>query len=264
MKKILVAAFTVAAIAAASLALTPSSSTAAQSKQIPRMADGHPDFTGSWWPGRDLVPAETSAAYKPGDRIGIGARSFGSLYKPEPMAKAKTLGDKDDPSLFCIPTIGPTALQGNGFVGEIIQTPKTMVQLIETYHGFRIIPLDGRPHRNDVLPSNRGDAVAHWEGDTLVVDVTNFSDRNWIHHHADVSFHSEKLHMVETYRLIDADTLEITVTADDPEVLTGTWKGPTTRLTRAPFEHIMETSCENIQTAALVEAAAKENYGRKK
>jgi hypothetical protein len=228
------------------------------------MADGHPDFTGSWWPGRDLVPAETSAAYKPGDRIGIGARSFGSLYKPEPMAKAKTLGDKDDPSLFCIPTIGPTALQGNGFVGEIIQTPKTMVQLIETYHGFRIIPLDGRPHRNDVLPSNRGDAVAHWEGDTLVVDVTNFSDRNWIHHHADVSFHSEKLHMVETYRLIDADTLEITVTADDPEVLTGTWKGPTTRLTRAPFEHIMETSCENIQTAALVEAAAKENYGRKK
>src|SRR5262249_45432350 len=155
--------------------------------------------------------------------------------------------------LFCIPTIGPIALQGNGFVGEIVQTPKTMVQLIETFHGFRIIPLDGRPHRDDVLPSNRGDAVAHWEGDTLVVDVTNFSDRNWIHHHADISFHSENLHMVETYRLIDADTLEITVAADDPDVLTGTWKGPTTRLKRAPFEHIMETSCENIETAALVE-----------
>jgi hypothetical protein len=233
-------------------------------KPIPRAADGKPDFTGSWWPGRDLVPAQTSAVYKPGDRIGIGPRSFGSLYKPEVMAKAKTMGDKDDPSLFCIPTIGPTALMGNGFVGEIVQTPRTMVQLIETYHGFRIIPLDGRPHRDDVLPSNRGDAVGHWEGDTLVVEVKNFSETNWIHHHGDISFHSDKLRMIETYRLVDADTLEITVKAEDPDVLTGPWTGPTTRLSRAPFEHIMETSCENIQTAALVEAAAKDNYGRNK
>jgi hypothetical protein len=49
-------------------------------------------------------------------------------------------------------------------------------------------------------PSNRGDAVGRWDGDTLVVDVTNFSDRNWLHHHGDVSFHSDALHMVETYR----------------------------------------------------------------
>src|SRR6266536_4839483 len=88
------------------------------------------------------------------------------------------------------------SLSGNGLVGEIVQTPRTIVQLIETYHGFRIIPTDGRPHRDDVVPSNHGDAVGHWEGDTLVVDVTNFSDRNWLHHHGDVSFHSDALHMV--------------------------------------------------------------------
>jgi hypothetical protein len=67
-----------------------------------------------------------------------------------------------------------------------------------------------------VVPSNRGDAVGRWEGDTLVVDVTNFSERNWFHHHGDVSFHDDALHMIERYRLLDGDTLEINVTAEDP------------------------------------------------
>jgi hypothetical protein len=279
MKKATLASLLLAAasIAAASLALmsgTPvaaqsasagASSTAATARPIPRMADGHPDMSGVWWPGHDLVPAQATAVYREGERQGIGAQSFGSLYKPEVMAKAKTLSDKDDPALWCIPSIiGPTPLVGNGLVGEIVQTPKTVVQLIETYHGFRIIPTDGRPHRDDVVPSNHGDAVGRWEGDTLIVDVTNFSDRNWLHHHGDVSFHSDVLHMVETYRLTDADTLEINVTADDPQMLTGTWKAPTVKLVRAPFEHIMETSCENTETANLIEAASKDNYGRKK
>ena len=280
MKKMYVASVLTAAVVIASTSLAWISSTpvAAQSataansvpasspsKAIPRTADGHPDMTGVWWPGHDLIPAQATAVYRAGERQGVGARSFGSLYKPEAMAKAKTLSDKDDPALWCIPSIiGPTPLVGNGLVGEIVQTPRTIVQLIETYHGFRIIPTDGRPHRDDVVPSNHGDAVGHWEGDTLVVDVTNFSDRNWLHHHGDVSFHSDALHMVETYRLTDADTLEINVTADDPTVLTATWNAPTTKLVRAPFEHIMETSCENTETANLIETAAKDNYGRKK
>jgi hypothetical protein len=279
MRKAYVASVLTAAvvIASASLALLRSTPVSAQSatasgapkaaapRPIPRTADGHPDMTGVWWPGHDLIPAQATAVYRNGERQGIGAQSFGSLYKPEALAKARALSDKDDPALWCIPSIiGPTPLVGNGLVGEIVQTPKTIVQLIETYHGFRIIPTDGRPHRDDVVPSNHGDAVGRWDGDTLIVDVTNFSDRNWLHHHGDVSFHSDALHMVETYRLTDADTLEINVTADDPAVLTGTWKAQTTKLVRAPFEHIMETSCENTETASLIEAAAKDNYGRKK
>jgi len=243
---------------------TAATSAPASAKPIPRMPDGRPDFTGVWWPGRDINPATSSAVYRDGDRGGIRPSSFGSLYKPEFMERAKTLSDKDDPALWCIPSIfGPTPLVGNGLVGEIVQTPKAMIHLVETYHGFRIIPTDGRPHRDDVVPSNRGDAVGRWEGDTLVVDVTNFSDRNWFHHHGDVSFHSDALHMVERYRLLDANTLEINVTAADPKVLTGPWTAPTVTLVRAPFEHIMETSCENTETAPLIEAAAKDNYGRK-
>jgi hypothetical protein len=274
MKRSLASALTAALVTAFVVVLSDGVSPSAQSgdgagaasgaKPIPRMPDGRPDFTGVWWPGSDLIPANATAVYREGQRGGVGARSFGSLYKPEVMAKAQTLGDKDDPALLCIPSIfGPTPLVGNGLVGEIVHTPKAMIQLIETYHGFRIIPTDGRPHRDDVVPSNRGDAVGRWEGDTLVVDVTNFSDRNWFHHHGDVSFHSDALHMVERYRLLDADTLEINVMAEDPKVLTGPWTAPTVKLVRAPFEHVMETSCENTETARLMEAAAKDNYGRK-
>src|SRR5882672_2458954 len=279
MKKTYVASVLTAAvvIASASLAVMRSTPVAAQSataatpapasaasKPIPRTADGHPDMTGVWWPGHDLIPAQATAVYREGERQGIGAQSFGSLYKPEVMAKAKMLSDKDDPALWCIPSIiGPTPLVGNGLVGEIVQTPKTLIMLVETYHGFRIIPTDGRPHRDDVVPSYRGDAVGRWEGDTLVVDVTNFSEKNWLNHHGDVSFHSDALHMVETYRRLDKDRLEITTTAEDPKVLAGKWTAPKTTLTLAPFEHVMETACENDAIPALMDAASKTNYGRK-
>src|SRR5213595_1042206 len=152
MKKAHVASMLAAVvIASTSLTLMNSATIAAQtsapatasasSKPIPRTADGHPDMTGVWWPGHDLIPAQATAVYRDGERQGIGAQSFGSLYRPEAKAKARTLSDKDDPALWCIPSIiGPTPLVGNGLVGEIVMTPKTMYQLIETYHGFRIIP----------------------------------------------------------------------------------------------------------------------------
>jgi hypothetical protein len=91
------------------------------------------------------------------------------LYQPWALEKAKTLGDKDDPSLRCVPTAFGTlnsSLLDVGFVGQIVQTPKFVVFLTETYHGFRIIPVDGRPHRDDVAPSYKGDEIGHWEGDT--------------------------------------------------------------------------------------------------
>ena len=274
MASLIIPAVSIAIVSFVSLTSTPVSAqegqsggaaAAKKSEPAPRMADGHPDFSGVWWPGHDIVPATSSAVYA-APRTGGPPRppTFQSLYQPWAAAKAKTLSDKDDPALWCIPSIiGPTPLVGNGLVGEIVQTPKAMIQLVETYHGFRIIPTDGRPHRDDVVPSYKGDAVGRWEGDTLIVDVTGFSDKNWLNHHGDVSFHSDALHMVETYRRPDKDHLEITTTAEDPKVLTGKWTAPKTTLTLAPFEHVMETACENDAIPALMDAAAKQNYGRK-
>jgi hypothetical protein len=134
--------------------------------------------------------------------------------------------------------------------------------LTETYNGFQIIPTDGRPHRDAVPPSNRGDAIGRWDGDTLVVDKTNFNDTSWISAEGRVSFHSDALHMVERYRRVDANTLEIEATLEDPKVLTGPWSVPKQTLLLAPFDQIMELACSN-ETQALMDGAAKQKSDKK-
>jgi hypothetical protein len=234
----------------------------------PRTPDGRPDLSGVWWLGRDIPVATLRVG---GGGGGFNARApqpgqtFASLYQPWAQDKAKSLGDKDDPSLGCIPVAFGTSnnsVTGLGFVGQIVQNAKFVTILTETYHSFKLIPTDGRPHRDDVAPSYRGDSVGRWEGDTLVVDTTNFTDTNWLHAEGRVSFHSDALHIVERFRRTDANTLEIEATVEDPKVLTKPWTVKQT-LQLAPFDQIMEVMCTNVQTKELMDAAAKDNYGRK-
>jgi hypothetical protein len=245
------------------------------------MADGHPDLSGVWWRGADVggrpatpaggaargaAPAVGGGGARGGGRGAAQPATFPSLYQPSAAAKAKTLADKDDPSLSCTPTAFGTlnvSLFDVGAVGQIVQTPKFVVLLTETYNGFQIVPFDGRPHRDNVPPSNRGDAVGRWDGDTLVVDKTNFTDDNWISAEGRVSFHSDALHIVERYRRMDANTLEIEATLEDPKVLTKPWVVPKQTLVLAPFDQIMELACSGAESVALVNAAAKQSSGSK-
>jgi hypothetical protein len=244
------------AIALAQRGSAQTAAPAPAASPAPRMPDGRPDLSGVWWRGSDV-------GGRGGQPLG-GPRgqTFAGLYQPSAVEKAKTLGDKDDPTLRCIPTAFGTlnvSLFDVGAVGQIVQTPKFVVMLTETYHGFQIIPTDGRPHRDDVPPSYRGDAVGRWEGDTLVVDKTNFSDTNWISAEGRVSFHSDALHIVERYRRLDANTLEIEATIEDPKVLSAPWIVPKQTLQLAPFDQIMELACSGIETQSLMDAAAKQN-----
>lgn len=246
-------------------------STAASAKPAPRTADGHPDLSGVWWGGADVGGRPAAGAAPAGRGGGRGPAApkpvtFPSLYQPSAQAKAKTLADKDDPSLGCVPTAFGTlnvSMFDVGAVAQIIQTPKFVVMLTETYHGFQIIPTDGRPHRDTVPPSYRGDAVGRWDGDTLVVDKTNFTDSNWISAEGRVSFHSDALHIVERYTRVDANTLTIEATLDDPKVLTAPWVVPKQTLVLAPFDQIMELACSGAESEALVDAAAKQGSDKK-
>ena len=235
----------------------------------PRTADGRPDLSGVWWPGGDIAVTNLGVGVSrppsgPPREDPDSPALYASLYQPWVAPRAATLSEKDDPVLRCIPpVIGPhVSLVNSGYVGQIIQTPTFLVLLSETFHSFKIIPTDGRPHREDVVASYRGDSVGHWEGDTLVVDTINFNGRNWVFDHGNVSFYSDALHVVERYRRLDSNTLEIRTTVEDPKMLTGPWTVATHTLEIAPFDQIMEVPCTNVQTAALAEAAAKENYGR--
>jgi hypothetical protein len=254
-------------------AQAPSGETATQTApaKAPRMADGHPDLSGVWWRGADIGGRPAGApAGRGGPPAGGGGPaqpppSFSSLYQPWAVAHAKMLADKNDPTVHCLPTAFGTlsvSLFDVGGVGQIIQTPKFVVMLTETFHGFQIIPFDGRPHRDDVPPSYRGDAVGRWEGDTFVVDKTNFTDDTWISAEGRVSFHSDALHIVERYRRVDAKTLDIEATLEDPKVLTKPWVVPKQTLQLAPFDQIIQLACSDDDIESFKEATPKQNLGK--
>jgi hypothetical protein len=223
------------------------------------MADGKPDLSGVWWTGGDVGGRGYNFGRGRGVR-GEAPATFQSLYNAETAAAAKKLSDKDDPTLKCMPTAFGTLnvhMFDVGAVGQIVATPKFVVMLTETFHGYRIIPTDGRPHREDVPPSYRGDSVGRWEGDVFVVETKNFTDDTWMSAEGRVSPHSDALRIVERYRRVDKNTLEIEATVTDPNVLTGPWTVPKQTLVLAPFDQIMPLICSGLETLPLMEAASQ-------
>jgi len=252
------AATTVAAQQRGATARPASRGTTPTAGSVPRLADGHPDLSGVWWGGSD-IGGRRGGGPRGGGR-GTPAPTFASLYQPWAAEKAKTLSDKDDPTLRCVPTAFGTLnvrLWDVGAVGQIIATPKLVVMLTETYHGYQIIPTDGRPFRDEVPPAYRGDSVGHWEGETLVVETKNFTDNTWISAEGRVSFHSDQLRIVERYRRVDPNTLEIDAVVEDPAVLTRPWVVPKQTLQLAPFDQILPLNCSGFETQGLIEGAAK-------
>jgi len=100
---------------------------------------------------------------------------------------------------------------------QIVQAPGYVMILTEMIHDARIIPLDGRPHLPPDVRQWMGDPRGHWEGDTLVIDTTNFTNKT--------SFRgsSENLHLVEKFTLTDPQTILYQFTVDDPEAFTRGW-----------------------------------------
>ena len=238
------------ALVSALIAAGPAVAQEGSADRVPRMADGHPDLSGVWWGGADVGGRGFRAG---GSREGP---TFTDLYQDWAAEHAATLTDADDPTLRCIPTAFGTLnvrLWDVGAVGQIISTPEFVVLLQETYHGYQLIPTDGRPHRDFVPPSYRGDAVGHWEGDTFVVEVKNFTDDTWIWAEGRVSFHSDALRIVERYRRVDEETLVIDATIYDEKVLKEPWVVPTQTLKLAPFDQIMPLQCAGTETYDLIE-----------
>jgi hypothetical protein len=227
---------------------------------VPRAADGKPDLSAVWWLGGEPGLGGRVGAPGGGRPEPVPGAPWAALYQPWAAEKAKTLSDKDDPALRCIPSVsGPPRTN----IFQLLQMTNWVVLLQETYHGFRLIPTHpGRTHSETATPSYWGDSVGRWEGDVLVVDVTNFNDRNWISPQGIVSFHSDALHVTERYRRVAANALEVDKTYEDPKVLTRPWVDKRTYRV-APFDQVMEAMCTGTETAALMEEAAKLNYGIK-
>jgi hypothetical protein len=108
---------------------------------------------------------------------------------------------------------------------EIMQAPGLVVIRYEMIHETRIIPLDGRPHAGPAIRSYMGDARGRWEGRTLVVETTNFNGRTGsLARNGNGNPTSEALRLTERLTRRDAETLEYSVTVDDPRTWTRPWR----------------------------------------
>ena len=125
---------------------------------------------------------------------------------------------------------------------QIVQTEDAILVHAEMIHDARIIDLSGRPHRPSRVRLAMGDSIGRWEGDTLVVDTTNFNDDGGFYGDAGGNFGWDRnLHIVERFRRLDADTLLYQFEIDNPTAFTRPWKGELT-MTRASH-HIYEYAC---------------------
>jgi plastocyanin len=190
------------------------------SKTFARMSDGKPDLSGVYIGGFAVRPQGT-VTLKP------GAESFKFVPKE---------GDLGQGAL-CLPP-GVPAATTMPYPMQIIQKPNVVVILYEAYHLFRVIPV-GKPHPDDLDPTWMGNSVAHWDGDTLVVDVTGFNDKTVVGGFR----HTELLHVVERYQRAADGGLAYEATVEDPNVFAAPWKyaGP---LVAHPEWDIQEYVCE--------------------
>jgi hypothetical protein len=157
------------------------------------------------------------------------------------------------------PTGGPPMMPGPYNSNyQILQIPGYVVILIEMIHDVRIIPLDGRPHLPSSVRLWMGDSRGHWEGDTLVVDTTNFTGKT---HFRGTS---ENLHLIERFSRSDASTILYEFTVDDPATFTKPWTAQMT-LSKA-VGRIYEYACHegNYGMAGILAGARAEEKGRDK
>jgi len=105
---------------------------------------------------------------------------------------------------------------------RIVQAPGYVVFLGEENYGFRSVPLDSRPHLGKDIALWMGDPRGHWEGNTLVIDVTNLNGKPWLDMIG--NFYGQSSHFLERLTPVGPDTFDYEVTVEDPSVYTRPWK----------------------------------------
>ena len=164
-------------------------------------------------------------------------------------AEARSIADRNfqarattDPLLVCFqPGVPRATLLPEPF--QIFQQQDRIVIVYQHVHAYRVIFTDGRPHYDDGIEFYMGDSRGRWEGNTLVVDATNFKPENWLD--AAGHFLSNKLHVVERYTRTAPNTMRYEATIEDPEVFQQPWtiRVELARHTEPNFQ-LIEHECE--------------------
>ena len=218
---------------------------APRQEDLPRTADGKPDMQGIWQAsstaGADLQDHVASLNMLAGRSVVVGNEIPYQPWAARQRAENFQHRLTADPLSKCYLPGVPRVMYLD-FPFQIFQTPKIVTMAFEWELEYRLIYTDGTPHPTDI-DFWMGDSRGHWEGDTLVVDVANINDKTWFDMAGD--FHSDKLHVVERYRMTDHDTIQYQATIEDPKVFTKPWTINIALRRRIDRQRLFEYSCES-------------------
>jgi hypothetical protein len=263
-----------------------------------RTPDGQPDLQGIWL-NFDSTPFEASVP-QPAPRGAAAAANVGpatefadhnhvvsktrrSMVVDPPDGRVPVLKwaeDKRDydlehipdapehetPWVRCITRGYPAGMFPAGYNNayQIIQTPGYVVIALEMIHETRIIPIDGRPRLGEKIRQWNGEPRGHWEGETLVVESTNYNSKGSIATSAATGRirgipQTDAMKVTERFTRVDANTIDYSVTIDDPKVYAKSWT-VALPLNRDDTYQIFEYSCQEGNYAM----ANALSYGRKR
>jgi hypothetical protein len=217
---------------------------AAPLQPLPRTADGKPNLEGIWQASSTAAADLEDHAARHNMPAGRSVVAGGEIpYQPWAAArKAENFRNREkaDPLASCyIP--GVPRVMYLDFPFQIFQTPQAISMAFEWSLDYRLIYTNGSKHPTDI-DSWMGDSRGRWEGDTLVVDVSNLNDKTWLDMAG--NFHSDALHVVERYRMTDPDTIQYEATIDDSKVFTKPWTISLPLKRRADRDRLYEYVCQ--------------------
>lgn len=240
---------------------------------LPRMPNGKPDLSGHWSnpyvpdmaargqavDPKTRKPLEASLAAIPGAKAlaaGASARTVDLPYTPWGLEHWKNYDPVNDGDYAgsCLP-FGMSRNINSPHGLQIVQNPEALALLFEQNTWFHWVPTAGQKWPEDIPPSWNGISTGHWDGDVLVVETTGFNGYTRL----DTAGHphSKQLRLTNTFRRVDARTIEHTVTVHDPKTYTRDWMNVRTWKLKSPGDVVMEYSCEENNLGNLFSGAIK-------
>jgi hypothetical protein len=197
---------------------------AAQAYRAPRTADGHPDLQGIWQAVNTAVWDIQDHSASLGVPAGQGIVDGNEIpYRPDALARRQAnyrSRRTDDPESKCF-MVGTPRILYMPYPFQIVQTRDQVTIISEYVHTVRALRLAGT-HPSGSVQWFMGDSRARWEGDTLVADVTNFTDQTWFDRSG--NYHSDAMHLVERFTRTGPDHIQYEATVEDPKTFTRPWK----------------------------------------
>ena len=211
----------------------------------PLTPDWRPDMQGYWeraFTSQDVEEHASGYGIQAGPSLVIDTPDRKIPYQPWALEFRKNIVDRFiSPLASCFPPGVPRQAVAPAS-HQIAQMPGYVVYTLEYSHSYRIIPTDGRPHAGSAIKLWQGNSRGTWEGNTLVVDVSNLNGLTWLDNAG--NFVSDALHVVERFTLIDRDTIHYEARLEDPKVYTRPWTMVTALVrNKAPGFEIWEQAC---------------------